>query len=147
VIVVDTNILAAFCLPSSLSTTADQVWEIDADWQAPALWISEFKSVILQHIRRGLVPAASRMVLMKKARLCVPPSNTHTPEDERVLDLALKSGCSPYDCEFVAVAESLNTPFITWDKVVLKQFPHRAVPPEAFVSYHRPEKQEYPELK
>ncbi|HJT24413.1 MAG TPA: type II toxin-antitoxin system VapC family toxin [bacterium] len=136
-IVVDTNILAAFCVPSSLSSTAEQVWKIDPDWQAPSLWASEFKSVILQNVRKGHVPAASSMTLMRKARLCVPSLNTHIPDDERVLDLAFKSGCSPYDCEFVAIAEALNVPFVTWDKLVLRQFPNVTVPPEAFVAYHR----------
>lgn len=136
-IVVDTNLLTAFCTPSNLAPIAEAVWEMDSDWHAPALWTSEFRNVIVQHVRRGFISGTASHPLMEKARLSIPLQNTHVPMDEKVLDFSLKSGCSAYDCEFVAVAESLNVPFVTWDKLVLAKFPDRAVQPEAFVNYHR----------
>ena len=136
-IVVDTNLLTAFCSPTDLTAVAEAVWETDSDWHAPALWASEFRNAVVQRVRRGFLPAAASRQLMEKARLSIPPQNSHVPPDENVFDFSLKSGCGAYDCEFVAVAELLNVPFVTWDKLVLKQFPHRAVPPEAFVLYHR----------
>ncbi|MFE8033885.1 hypothetical protein [Thiohalocapsa marina] len=45
-----------------------------------------------------------------------------------VLPLAAASGCSAYDCEFVAIAEGLQVPLFTADKRVLKAFPAIARP-------------------
>jgi predicted nucleic acid-binding protein len=45
-----------------------------------------------------------------------------------VLRLVQQSKCSAYDCEFVALARSLNVPLITMDKQILKDFPTTAKP-------------------
>ena len=46
-----------------------------------------------------------------------------TPE---VLRLSKQSGCSGYDCEFVATAEFLGVPLVTADAKVVKAFPQLA---------------------
>jgi len=51
-----------------------------------------------------------------------------------VLELAARSGCSAYDCEFVALARDLGVSLITADRRVLRAFPGIAVSPEAFVA-------------
>jgi predicted nucleic acid-binding protein len=50
-----------------------------------------------------------------------------------VLALAAQSGCTAYDCEYVALAEALDVPLVTEDREVLRAFPARAVSPEQFV--------------
>jgi predicted nucleic acid-binding protein len=45
-----------------------------------------------------------------------------------VLEFAHRSGCTTYDCEFVAVAESLKISLVTLDAAILKAFPRRATP-------------------
>ena len=40
-----------------------------------------------------------------------------------VLQLAARSGCSAYDCEFAALAISLGVPLITADRKLAKAFP------------------------
>ncbi|MCI0435521.1 MAG: hypothetical protein L0271_18030 [Gemmatimonadetes bacterium] len=54
------------------------------------------------------------------------------PNGEHVLHLAADSGCSAYDCEFVAVARDLDVPFVTLDPAVLKAFPGFAVDARRF---------------
>jgi predicted nucleic acid-binding protein len=49
-----------------------------------------------------------------------------------VLDLAARSGCSAYDCEFVALAEDLNVKLVTNDRQLLKAFPRIAIAPKDF---------------
>ena len=44
-------------------------------------------------------------------------------ESEAVLRLAASSGCSAYDCEFVAAAQQLDAPLVTADRDLLKAFP------------------------
>lgn len=50
-----------------------------------------------------------------------------------VLELAAQSGCTAYDCEFVALARELGVPLLTADKGVLKAFPAVARGPETFI--------------
>lgn len=50
-----------------------------------------------------------------------------------VLSLALDSGCSAYDCEFVWLARDLRVPLVTADRQVLGTFPDIAVPADVFV--------------
>jgi predicted nucleic acid-binding protein len=40
---------------------------------------------------------------------------------QQVLELAIRSRCSAYDCEFIALAQDLRVPFVTADR----QVPHR----------------------
>lgn len=50
----------------------------------------------------------------------------------QVLELAARSGCSVYDCEFVALAEDLSAALVTSDRRILKAFPSVAVSPSVF---------------
>lgn len=47
----------------------------------------------------------------------------------RVYDLANKSDCSSYDCEFISLAEELDIKLITMDKQILRSFPERSANP------------------
>jgi predicted nucleic acid-binding protein len=51
-----------------------------------------------------------------------------------VLNLASRSGCTAYDCEYVALAEALDVLLITEDREVLRAFPDRAISPEKFIT-------------
>ena len=45
-----------------------------------------------------------------------------------VIGLVRDSDCSAYDCEFVALAQSLGVALVTADAKILKAFPRVAVP-------------------
>ena len=51
----------------------------------------------------------------------------YTVSSSKVLHLAEQSGCSAYDCEFVALADDLGVPLVTTDKKILRAFPAIAV--------------------
>jgi len=55
-------------------------------------------------------------------------------ETGEVLRLAHESGCSAYDCEFVALARALAVPLVSNDREVLKAFPAIAVPLESYAN-------------
>ena len=47
-------------------------------------------------------------------------------DSEAVLRLAAQSGCTAYDCEFVALAQKLAVTLITMDRALLRAFPEMA---------------------
>ena len=47
--------------------------------------------------------------------------------------LAYSSRSSAYDCEFIALAQTLNTPLITTDKKLIKAFPEHAVLAKTYI--------------
>ena len=51
-----------------------------------------------------------------------------------VLELALASGCSAYDCEFVTLARQLDTALVTSDRKLLTTFPETASSPDSFLN-------------
>jgi hypothetical protein len=53
-------------------------------------------------------------------------------DSARVLSLARRSGCSAYDCEFVALADDLGARLVSNDAAVLRAFRTIAVPLQDF---------------
>lgn len=51
----------------------------------------------------------------------------------QALQLAARSTCSAYDCEFVALARDLGTPLVTADRQVVASFPDIATTPADFL--------------
>ena len=133
-IVVDTNILARLVLEGVDTPLAEAVHRRDPEWIAPPLLYSELRNVLVKMVRRGALPkeqaiaaATEAVIIMKGEEI---PAGT--PD---VLELALRSGCTAYDCEFVAVAKDLEATLVTSDRQVLAAFPETAVSPEAFVAH------------
>lgn len=53
---------------------------------------------------------------------------------QAVLHFVNNSACSSYDCEFICLADTLNTKLVTYDKQILKEFPQIAIRPEDYLS-------------
>jgi predicted nucleic acid-binding protein len=51
---------------------------------------------------------------------------------EKVFELAMRSKCTAYACEYVALAEELGVPLVTADRRILKAFPRIALSLEQF---------------
>lgn len=52
-------------------------------------------------------------------------------DGHQVLELAIHSGCSSYDAEFVVLAQQLQCPLLTFDRKLLQAFPDLAVRPDS----------------
>jgi predicted nucleic acid-binding protein len=125
-IVVDTNVIAYFVIAGSLSPLAEQVREKDAAWAAPRLWRSEMRNLLALYLRQKTFDLEEIKVYINDAEVLL--SNREFEVDSAdVLELASKSGCTSYDCEFVSVAKRLNVPLVTADKKVLTAFPSVAL--------------------
>jgi predicted nucleic acid-binding protein len=127
VIVVDTNILVYRFIPGPKNEAARQLVEKDPVWAAPLLWQSELRNVLIGYLRRQAFTRAHAEEIMSNATRAL-FGREAAPYTPLVFDLATRSGCTAYDCEFVALAMMLNATLITEDGDLLRAFPARCQP-------------------
>ena len=130
-IVVDTNLVVDYHFPRPRTLVAEAVVTRDPVWVAPALWRSEFRNVLVTLIDDGLLELGDALRVAHHAERRMAAGEYQVMSDA-VLRLAVDSGCSAYDCEFVALAQDLGARLVTSDVEVLKAFPGLAVTPERF---------------
>ena len=120
-IVVDVNVLAYLYLPGPQTAAAESLLLRDTDWSVPRLWRSEFRNILATYMRQGLLSLEQAIDIHKSAEdlLAV---NEYEVSTLQVLRLSKDSGCSAYDCEYVALAQYLNVSLVTADKQLLKAF-------------------------
>ncbi|WP_020403211.1 type II toxin-antitoxin system VapC family toxin [Gracilimonas tropica] len=128
-IVVDTNILAHFWLPSDSTELCDKLYQKDPQWVAPMLWRSEFRNVVTLYLRKELIDLSEALLIMEKAELQMKERQFQV-NSVQVLHYVSQSQCSSYDCEFVSLAKDLDLELITLDKQLLQEFPQIAKHPE-----------------
>ena len=132
-IVVDTNVVAYLWLPGDLTEAAERVLIRDAEWAVPLPWRSEFRSILTGAIRRRAL-SVSRAAAIAGAAEAQLHGREFNVQSAHVLSLANRSGCSAYDCEFVALAEDIGAPLVTNDREVLRAFPALAVALQDYAS-------------
>ncbi|XCN73342.1 MAG: type II toxin-antitoxin system VapC family toxin [Candidatus Electrothrix aestuarii] len=134
-IVADTNIITYFLLPSSCSDDLDALYKAEPDWAVPTLWRSEFRNVLALYLRKEIITLKQAVRLVENADSIV-AHNEFTVSSAEVLTLVDQSSCSAYDCEFIALAHTLETQLVTQDKKVLREFPETAVSISDFFVHH-----------
>lgn len=132
-IVADANLIAYLILPGERTEQAEAVLLADPIWVVPLLCASELRSVLNKQVRAGNLTLNQAVAAMRRAAMLI--GDREAPVDSRdVLELAQRSGCSTYDCEYVALAIALSSSLVTSDKAVLNAFPAVAVSPEKFAA-------------
>jgi predicted nucleic acid-binding protein len=131
VIVVDTNLLLDYHLTRPRTLLAEAVLARDPAWAAPVLWRSEFRNALVRLVFDGMLEAEAALRLAASAERRM-AGGEHQVTSELVLRLAMFSGCSAYDCEFVALAQDLGARLVTSDVEILEAFPGVATTPERF---------------
>ncbi len=131
-IVVDTNIIGYLYLSSKRTEQAEQAFLKDSQWVAPLLWRSEFRSVLAQYVRRGILTVEEAQQVMDEAEALMLGQEYQVVSSD-VLRLAARSGCTAYDCEYVALAQDLGVELVTVDREVLRGFPEIAVGLEEYL--------------
>lgn len=124
-IVVDSNILAYLYLPGQFSQQAEALLRQHPQWHAPPLWRSELRHILSGCVRRQQLSLADAIVIQQEAEALM-ALGEQAVDSQHVLTLAQQSGCTAYDCEFVALAQTLACPLFTMDKQVLRAFPDTA---------------------
>ncbi len=121
-IVVDTNIISYLFISGERSQQAEQLLLLDPHWTSPVLWRSEFRSVLSQYLRKNILNIDEALLMIQQAEALL-AGKEYQVSSAHVMKLLQTGNCSAYDCEFVALAQHLNTHLITADKKILKAFP------------------------
>lgn len=132
-IVVDTNTIAYLYLPTSGTPSVEHLLERDRDWVAPQLWRSELRNILALYVRKDILDFTTACRIQGKAEVLM-AGGEYDVDSMSVLSAARRGGCSAYDGEFVALAQSLAKPLITADKQLLRAFPDVAVTAKAFLT-------------
>ncbi len=121
-IVVDTNLIAYLFISGERSQQAEQLLSVDPHWASSILWRSEFRSVLGQYLRKNILNLNETLLMIQQAETLL-SGREYQVSSTHVMKILSTSSCSAYDCEFVALAQHLDVPFITADKKILKEFP------------------------
>lgn len=132
-IVADTNLLIYLYVQGQRTEESEAVLRRDALWVVPLLWRSEFRNSLIGLVRAHALQLDDALAMSEEAERWI-AGQEYSVLSRQVLMLASQSGCSAYDCEFVALAQDLAVPLVTTDRQVLKVFPTIAVSPSAFMA-------------
>ncbi|MCK5896145.1 MAG: type II toxin-antitoxin system VapC family toxin [Cocleimonas sp.] len=121
-IVVDTNIIAYLYITSEKSLQAEHLLSFDPLSKAPLLWRSEFRNVLSLYLRKNILNLDDVLMMIQQAERLL-DDNEYNISSAHAMELVHLNTCSTYDCEFVALAQYLNTVLITADKKILREFP------------------------
>ena len=131
-IVVDSNIITARNLTSSLTSQARQVEEKDPVWIVPALWRYEFQNVLATAIKvKQIKPEQAIDIWEKVSKVLI--ENECEPSASRVIDLVAQQGITAYDGQFIALAQEMGIPFVTLDRELQEKFPGTAISMDEFL--------------
>ncbi len=132
-IVADANQLVyLYVQTGALTDQAQAVYQRDREWAVPYLWRSEVRNVFARLLRDRKIRLDDACAALADAEALL-KNQEYLVASPDVLTLAAQSGCSAYDCEYVALAEALDVPLITEDREILRTFPTRAQSPEQFL--------------
>ena len=132
-IVADTNLLIYFYVQGQRTEESEAVLQRDALWAVPLLWRSEFRNSLIGLVRAHALQLDDALTMIDEAERWL-TGREYSVLSRQVLTLASRSGCSAYDCEFVALAQDLEVPLVTTDRQVLRAFPTVAISPSAFTA-------------
>jgi len=132
-IVVDTNIISYLYISGNRSQQSENLLSVDSNWVAPILWRSEFRNVLALYLRKNLLNFDEILLILQQAEKLL-SNEEYDISSTHVMQLVKNSKCSAYDCEFVALAQHLDTPLITADKNILREFPDIAKSVDSYLT-------------
>ena len=106
-IVVDANVLVQLYRMGEHTAPAVALLGEEPDWGAPVLWRSEFRNALATHMRCGGLTLGLALRIQDEAEALM-SGGEYDVDSNTVLRLAESSGCSAYDCEYVALAQKLG---------------------------------------
>ena len=132
-LVADANLLWEATDLGRQGPIAHALTQRDPLWAAPRFWESEVRNICATAMRTKKLTLSRAIEVMDQLPAYL-RGGVRIPETPRVLELAQASGHSAYDCEYVAVAESLGVPLVTFDQALIRAFPAVAISPQDFLA-------------
>ena len=132
-IVADASLLANLLIPGLDWASAVPVLERDPDWRAPRLWQYEFKNTLTKYVRHGGLPKETAQRLLQEAMVVMKSGEQAAPAAD-ALAIAIEYETSAYDAEYVALAQVLGAPLVTYDQKLAKAVSGLVVSPAGFIS-------------
>ena len=136
-IVVDSNIVAARNLTTSLTSKAQQLEEKDPVWILPVLWRYEFQNILASAIKAKQIKPEQALVLWEKVSEAL-NENEFEPAGSEVIALVAKYGITAYDAQFIAVALEMGISCVTEDRELQEKFAGVAVSMDGFLNPNLP---------
>ena len=131
-IVVDSNIVAARNLTSSLTSEAKQVEEKDPIWIVPVLWRYEFQNILASAIKgKQIKPEQALNVWERVSNILI--ENEYGPSVSKVVDLVAQYEITAYDGQFIAVALEMEIQCVTEDRELQEKIPGIAISMKEFL--------------
>ena len=121
-IVADTNLIAYLLIEGEFTPRAERVYQDDNSWAAPYLWRSEFRNILASYLRKEYLSIAEAKLKMQIAERILAGKEFELKSDS-ILDLAMQSGLSARNCEYVLLAQRLEIKLVTNDRKVRRSFP------------------------
>lgn len=125
-IVVDSNIVAARNLTSSLTSEAKQVEEKDSVWIVPVLWRYEFQNILASALKAKQIKREQALNIWERVSNIL-IENEYEPSAFKVIDLVTQYGITAYDGQFIAAALEMGIPCVTEDRELQEKFPGIAI--------------------
>jgi len=125
-VIVDTGPLAFLLLPGDMTDLAQRAYLKDPAWASAPIWRSEFRNLVVRYVREGWITEASAKQVLAAAEEKMHPRQ-YNIEAEAVLELAVQTGLSAYQCEYLALARELNAPLVTTQDELVKAAPKIAI--------------------
>jgi predicted nucleic acid-binding protein len=125
--VCDTNLIAYLLIQGPFTPIVQEIFRRTNFPIVPPFWKVEFLNILSTYMKKGFMTLSDAEMIW--ANTSAIPLLEEEPSLDLVLKLAYQSGCSAYDCMFVALAVEHELNLITFDEKLLKIFPEYAVHP------------------
>jgi predicted nucleic acid-binding protein len=131
-IVADTTLISYFTIEGEFTEDAVAVRREDPQWAAPLLWRAEFLNAPWSYVNQDVLELSLALEHLDTAEDLI-GKHSYDVSAPHVLRLAADSGCTAYDCHYVALARMKSVPLVTHDTELQAVFPGRMVSPDAFL--------------
>lgn len=113
-LLIDTNIIAAFFVRSARSDAVNALHRLDSVWRTEPLALVEFSNVLATYQRARYISAAVAHDCLARAEAFLRPELFPVTHDA-ALEVALRYKVTAYDARFLALAEQLGGRLVTED--------------------------------